>query len=184
MRTHGMSSGAAGTWLAFVFGLSEACGAYLGGVIGDRVYRRTHDPRWYMWISRSSILIAIPAVFLVYLWPTPVPAFLFLIVPTLLGDFYLDPVMAMLLGIAGSRRRAMASAIYYFFVNLVSMGLGPLIVGMTSDHLQPRFGTDSLRYSILAVVVIATLWAAIHFLFAARTLREDLAASGDVAIQG
>ncbi len=78
----------------------------------------------------------------------------------------------------------MASAIYYFFVNLVSMGLGPLIVGMTSDHLQPRFGTDSLRYSILAVVVIATLWAAIHFLFAARTLREDLAASGDVAIQG
>jgi len=181
MRVHGMSSGVAGTWLAFVFGLSGACGAFLGGKIGDQLYRRTKDPRWYMWISSAGILIAIPAVFLVYLWPTPIPAFLFLIPPTLLGHMYLGPSMAMLLGIAGPRRRAMASAIYSFFVNLISMGLGPLIVGMTSDYLQPRYGNDSLRYAILSVVVIATLWAAIHFLLATKTLRDDLAAAGDVA---
>jgi predicted MFS family arabinose efflux permease len=177
IRSHGMTSGAAGTWLAFVFGLSGACGAFLGGAIGDRQFRRTHDPRWYLWISSAGILVAIPAVFLVYLWPTPIPAFLFLIAPTLLGHMYLGPVMAMLLGIAGSRRRALASAIYSFFVNLISMGLGPLIVGMTSDYLQPRYGRDSLRYAILAVVVISTLWAAVHFLLATRTLREDLAAT-------
>jgi MFS family permease len=174
-----MSSGEAGTWLAFVFGLSGASGAFLGGAIGDRLFKRTHDPRWYMWISSAGILVAIPFVFLVYLWPKPVPALLFLIVPTLLGHMYLGPSMAMLLGIAGSRRRAMASAIYAFFINLVSMGLGPLIVGMISDYLLPRYGNDSLRYSILAVVVIPTFWAAIHFLFAARTLKADLTASAE-----
>ena len=91
---------------------------------------------------------------------------------------YLGPVMAMLLGIAGSRRRALASAIYGFIINLVAMGLGPLTVGMTSDYLQPGYGDDSLRYAILGVVVIATFWAAIHFLLAAKHLRKDLAAPG------
>lgn len=177
MRTHGMSSAEAGTWLAFVFGLSGATGAFLGGFIGDRVYKRTGDARWYMWISGAGILVAIPFVFLVYLWPTPVPALLFLIVPTVLGHMYLGPVMAMLLGIAGARRRALASALYGFIINLVSMGLGPLSVGMLSDYLQPHYGVDSLRYAILSVVIIATFWAAVHFLLAARHLRGDLAAT-------
>ena len=178
MRTHGMNSAEAGTWLAFVFGLSGATGAFLGGVIGDHVYRRTGDPRWYMWISGTGILVAIPFVFMVYLWPTPVPALLFLIVPTVLGHMYLGPVMAMLLGIAGARRRALASALYGFIINLVSMGLGPLSVGMLSDYLQPDYGADSLRYAILTVVIIATFWAAVHFLLAARHLRADLAQAG------
>jgi predicted MFS family arabinose efflux permease len=174
MRSHGMSSAEVGTWLAFVFGLSGATGAFLGGVICDRVYRRTGDPRWYMWISGAGILVAIPFVFLVYLWPTPIPALLFLILPTLLGHMYLGPVMAMLLAIAGARRRALASALYGFIINLVSMGLGPLSVGMLSDYLQPDYGVDSLRYAILTVVVIATFWAAVHFLLAAKHLRHDL----------
>ena len=143
--------------------------------MGDRMFRRTQDPRWYMWISSAGILVAVPVVFLVYLWPTPIPALLFLILPTLLGHMYLGPTMSMLLGIAGSARRAVASAIYAFFVNLISMGVGPLVVGALSDSMQPRYGNDSLRYAILMVVIVATLWAAIHFLLAARTLKRDLA---------
>ncbi len=177
MRSHHMTSGQAGTWLAFVFGLSGACGAFLGGALGDRMVRKTQDARWYMWISSGGILIAIPAVFLVYLWPTPVPSLLFLIIPTLLGHMYLGPSMAVLLGIAGAARRALASAIYGFFVNLISMGVGPLAVGVASDYLHPHYGDDGLRYAILVVVVASTLWAAAHFLLAAKTLREDLAAA-------
>ena len=90
---------------------------------------------------------------------------------------YLGLVMAMLLGIAGARRRALASAIYNLVINLVAMGVGPLLVGISSDHLIPRYGDESLRYSILTVVVVATFWAAIHFLCANNTLRADLAAA-------
>lgn len=176
MRSHGMSSGEAGTWLAFVFGISGACGAIFGGMIGDRLVKMTQDVRWYLWLSGAGILIAIPFVFLVYLWPTPIPALLFLIIPTFFGHMYLGPVMAMLLGMAGVRRRALASSIYGFFVNLVAMGFGPLGVGMASDYLQPQLGTDSLRYAILGVVVISTAWAAVHFLLATKSIREDLAA--------
>ena len=45
---------------------------------------------------------------------------------------------------------------------------------MMSDYLQPDYGVDSLRYAILTVVVIATFWAAVHFLLAAKHLRRDL----------
>jgi hypothetical protein len=48
---------------------------------------------------------------------------------------------------------------------------------MSSDHLQPRYGNAGLRYSILALVVVATSWAAVHFLLAARTIRADVAAA-------
>jgi len=71
----------------------------------------------------------------------------------------------------------LAAALYGFIINLVSMGLGPLSVGMLSDYLQPDYGVDSLRYAILCVVIIATFWAAVHFLLAARHLRGDLAST-------
>jgi predicted MFS family arabinose efflux permease len=177
MRIHHMSSGQAGTWLALVFGLSGATGAFLGGAVGDRLYQATQDVRWYAWISAGGVLVSIPFVFLVYLWPTPIPALLFLIIPTIFGHMYLGPVMALLLGIAGAQRRAVASAVYAFVLNLFSMGVGPLLVGLSSDHLQPRYGNAGLRYSILTLVVVATSWAAVHFLLAARTIRADLAAA-------
>ena len=179
IRVHGMSSGVAGTWLALVFGLSGACGAMLGGTLADRLAQKTGDYRWYPWISAAGVVISIPFVFLVYLWPAPIPALLFLSVPTIFGHMYLGPTMAMLLGIAGARRRAVASAIYAFVLNLVSMGAGPLIVGWSSDHLQARYGAEGLRYSILLLVVSATVWAAVHFVLAARTLREDLMSAAD-----
>jgi hypothetical protein len=59
----------------------------------------------------------------------------------------------------------------------LALGLGPLIVGAASDYFSARFGENSLRYSILSVVVICYTWAALHFFLAARTLRQDLAAA-------
>jgi hypothetical protein len=53
-------------------------------------------------------------------------------------------------------------------------GLGPLIVGLVSDSIGASLGSDSLRYSILSLVVLAYTWAGVHFLLAARTLRADL----------
>ncbi len=50
-----------------------------------------------------------------------------------------------------------------------------MAVGLLSDYLEPRLGTDSLRYA-MAFAILGALWASLHALLAARTLREDLAA--------
>jgi len=43
-----------------------------------------------------------------------------------------------------------------------------------SDYLQPQFGTDSLRYALLGVVTIVTVWCIAHYLLAARTFIRDV----------
>ena len=178
MRVHGMSSGEIGTWLALILGLAGSAGTFIGGYVADGIVSRTGDARWYTWLCALSILFTVPFSFAVYLWPTPIPALLMFIPAILVMHMFLGPVMAMVQNLAGLRRRAMGAAFYLFLVNLISMTAGPVIVGAISDYFHARYGNDSLRYAILSLVVITSLWAPLHFLLASRTLREDLEAAG------
>ena len=63
-----------------------------------------------------------------------------------------------------------------FQKDLIGLGIGPTLVGVLNDVLEPRFGVEAIRYSLLLVIAV-NLWAAVHSLLAARTLREDLAHS-------
>ena len=90
---------------------------------------------------------------------------------------FLGPVMAMIQNLAGLRRRAVGAAFYLFLANLVSMTLGPVIIGLISDFFNADYGDNSLRYAILSLVVITSVWAPVHFFLASRTLREDLEAA-------
>lgn len=175
MRVHGMSSGEVGTWLALIFGIFGSLGTLSGGYIADRLVRKTGDERWYTWLCGGSILITIPFTILVYTWATPIPALLFFIPAILIGHMFLGPVLAMIQNLAGVRRRAVGAAFYLFLANLVSMGAGPLIIGMISDFFNAAYGDNSLRYALLFLVLLTSVWAAFHFFLASRTLREDLA---------
>jgi len=175
IRVFGMGSGEVGTWMALIYGFGGGAGALYGGYLSDRVVKVTGDARWYMWGSALAVLISAPFAFFVFLSTTPIAALLFLIVPITVMHTILGPVTAMIQGLAGLRRRAVAAAVYLFLANLLSMGVGPLIVGMASDYFSPRYGNESLRYALLIIIVVTFVWAAWHFFRAARTLREDLA---------
>ena len=82
----------------------------------------------------------------------------------------------MVQGLVKIRMRATASAIVLFIINMIGLGLGPQLVGTLSDLLAPTFGVASIRYALLVVVVIGALWSTLHYVLAARTLREDLKA--------
>jgi hypothetical protein len=72
--------------------------------------------------------------------------------------------------------RATALAVVMLLVNLVGMGIGPQLVGILSDGLAPAWGSDSLRYAMLIMSLMAP-WAGYHFWKAGGSVREDLAAS-------
>ena len=86
-----------------------------------------------------------------------------MIFPMLLANVFIGPTLAMLQGLAGVKRRAMASAMYVLLNNLIGMGLGPLAVGVISDIFTKEYGVDALRYSILSMIVVVNVWASIHF---------------------
>ena len=66
------------------------------------------------------------------------------------------------------------SAAVYLAGNLIGFGLGSQIVGLLSDLLSARFGVESLRYGML-IVGFVSLWAALHFYLAGKTVKHDLA---------
>jgi len=68
--------------------------------------------------------------------------------------------------------RATASAIFLFINNLIGIGLGSVALGALSDVLSARYGTDSLRYAILAGTLFYFVAAAL-FLLSAKRLERD-----------
>ena len=73
------------------------------------------------------------------------------------------------------RMRAMASAVLFLILNLIGLGLGPQAVGVLNDVFAARFGSGAVRYSLLAVS-FTSVWAALHYALAARSLAVDLGA--------
>jgi MFS family permease len=174
IRVHGMAGTEVAVWLGTIYGAGGMLGVLIGGLVCDRLVRRTGDKRWYAWQSALATACILPFSFFVYLWPHAVQALLVHVGTTILMYSWMGPAYGIIQSLAGIRQRAMAAAINLLTVNLIAYGMGPLIVGMASDFFGARYGSASLRYSILSVVVVAYSWAAFHFYRAARTLREDL----------
>ena len=70
--------------------------------------------------------------------------------------------------------RATASAILLFMLNLIGQGIGPQLVGILSDWLQPTLGRESIRYALI-VAAVSSLWGSFHFFRASAPLRAELA---------
>lgn len=173
IRSHDMSVGEVGTWMAFVQGGSGIFGTILGGLVADKLGAR--DKRWYLLVPCVAGLIAMPMMVSVYILPDAYAALLMKVPPTILYYTYIGASLAAAHSLVGVRMRALTSAILLFVLNLIGMGLGPLAIGMLSDFLEPRFGIESLRYALIIIGVIAPLWAAYHFWKAAKTIQEDAA---------
>lgn len=175
IRTHGMSTGKLGTWLALSVGIAGAIGTFCGGMIADRLGRK--DLRFYLWIPAVSQAVAIPLIYVVLLLGDPSPALTVNVLPSFLQTMYLGPALAMTHALVGVRAKAVGSAVLFFILNLVGLGFGPLTIGIVSDFLQPSFDTESLGIAMLGVASIAGAWAVTHYLLAARSLRDDVAST-------
>jgi len=58
-------------------------------------------------------------------------------------------------------------------LNLVGLGLGPLVVGIISDQLAPALGNESLRWAMSIIIVIGAL-STILFFISSKKLVADL----------
>ncbi len=172
IRTHGMSVGAVGSWLAGIAIVGGGLGTFLGGWLSDRLTPR--DARFSLWVPGVSTLVAVPFAMSFYLWSDVRVALALAGVPVFLSAMYLGPTFAITQALAPLRMRAVASAFLLFLINLIGLGLGPQIVGVASDLLASRLEQDSLR-GALVLTVMFNLWSGLHYFLGARTLRADLA---------
>ena len=172
IRSHGMTTGELGTWLALSTGLVGAIGIFAGGFLGDKLGAR--DTRWYLWVPGLSTLLVVPGMLVVFLTSNTYLALVCMFVPGFLQNIYLGNSIATTHNLVGLRWRSTSSAILFLILNIIGLGLGPFAVGLLSDMFDPSLGIESLRYAMLAVLPTACVWSSIHFYLASRTLNADL----------
>ena len=172
-RVFGLSMTEIATHMALLSGLGGGLGVYLGGALVDRLGRR--DARWYMWVPAIAALAAVPVMVIQYFTALPQLSLLAGFIPALCLSSFLAPLVATGQMLVPATLRAFTSAVLALVVNIVGLGLGPLVTGMLSDLLIAHYGlgNDSLRYAITASAV-AALWGAAHFLRAATFIRNEL----------
>jgi MFS family permease len=180
MRIYGLEQATAGITYFLISPVPSMIGAVAGGLLADYLGRR--DQRWCMWLPAAAMLATFPLTAAFLLWPVsstlfglglPV-GFLFSVAGSLAGGMASPATIATGQNLSPASMRAMTHALWTMASNLVGMGLGPLMVGVLSDQFTADFGSESIRYALLAVSAVAVL-AAIAFYIGARRVREDLA---------
>jgi MFS family permease len=174
-RVHEMSLTHVAIFLALAFGLGGGVGQFIGGVLSDRLGR--NDRRWYMWMPAAASALLIPVSVGTYLVDDTVVSMAFAVLQAVLLNVYLAPIVATAQMLVPPQMRAFTSAMLVLIVNILGLGLGPLLTGVISDALQPIYGTQSLRYAILVSVAMEVL-AAICFFCSAWHLARELKSDG------
>lgn len=170
IRVHGLPLAETSLYLGLGIIVFQTTGIWLGGWAGDKFGAR-----------RKSAYALVPAVLLAGLVPFLIAgalapslgiALLLFIVPVMLNAAWLGPVLSALQHVVIPGQRATASAIFLFINNLIGIGGGSLFLGAMSDLFLPRYGSESLRYALIAAGGFYVLSTSLLY-FASRHLDRD-----------
>ncbi len=172
IRAHGLTTAQVGVMLALLVGVLGGIGAFLGGLLNDRLSKQDPGRGFFVIVLITAGIYPFAAA--AYLSNNLTLAIALMVVSSFGGNMFLAPSLALIQSLAKLRMRAVASAVKMLTLNLVGLGLGPLVTGVMSDLLQPSLGDDSLR---VAVTIIASLGVlgAVHFYLSSKHMREGLA---------
>ena len=172
IRSHELSQSQTGLLMAGVFGISGSIGALLFAKWFDRLSRRGFQHG--IWMLALVPFVTMPFFIAGLLADDLTTAIVLFIIPGFAANYVIGPTLAMVQTLSPVQMRAVSSAIKMLFLNLIGMGLGPLLVGLLSDWLEPHYGEDSLSVA-LAYFTLVGLWGSLHFWLCGRALAKQQA---------
>jgi MFS family permease len=172
LRVHDLSFAEVGTRFGLISGASAAAGALLAGWLTDRLVRR--DPRWGLGVPALGVLLSLPALIGVCLWPTPAGAMALAVPAGVLGGGWAPALYSVVQNLVPPQMRALAASVLIFSITLLGMGAGPQVVGILNDWLEARHGPHAVRWSLVITLATSGLGGVLLAL-GARRLPQDLA---------
>ncbi len=186
----------AGQILGTIAGVSMATGLALGGFGMD--FLGKFDRRWYVWGPAIGLVLTTPLFIIGFLQTQLLALILILIAGHVTLFIYYTPTLGMAQNMVGANMRGSSAFVASLVLGLVGVGLGPTLVGFLSDFFAQQAFTGGdyklicppgaaqslseacttasatgVRHAVMAVALLC-VWAAVHFLLAARTLGKDL----------
>ncbi len=167
-------------WLGIISGTAYAAGTFLGGFVVDKLAAK--NKKMYGYVPAIALLVNAPAFFFVIWHPSAAVSLLFQVPTQLAIGFYLGPSFALAQTLAPVSIRALSTAVFFFILNMIALGLGPTIAGVLSSAFSGVFDEGlALRLS-LSIVSLTGLYAAWMFYQAGKRLPADWAkATGENA---
>jgi MFS family permease len=166
------SVGFLGLALGLLSGTFGALSSVAGGWLADKAAAK--DVRNAMVAPAVAVTLAVPFTILALLVASPQMALVVMILPYFLQYFWYGPVYATTQGIVPPHMRATAAAILLFIINLIGLGLGPLVVGIISDIFAQSMGeAEGVRWALIVCALVGLVSGAL-FWMARKTIREDL----------
>ncbi|CAN5261867.1 MFS transporter [soil metagenome] len=145
-----------GITLGLVLGLGGALGTYFGGIAADKA--KSRFPGGYLLIPAASMIVLVPFMAATFLVGGALTAFVMLTITAIFKSTWFGPTYAATHSLVAPENRATATAILLLIVNLVGLGLGPLVTGAVSTLLATKLGdVEGLRWSLVSVVVPSLL---------------------------
>ena len=185
-RFHGMSLKDASSVSAISVGAVGAVGLIVGGWLADKMAVRRKNGR--LLVSAFSMAFAAPCIFLAINQPKgAIAAFMALMaLGTVTMYVYYATVYAAIQDVIGPRLRGTAVAIYFCGMYVLGASLGPVGIGMLSDHfarqamgaagqthMTEAFKAIGLHDAMYIIPVLAMLAASVLFA-AATTVEKDM----------
>jgi MFS family permease len=196
----------AATAFGLISGVSATIGTGLGGWLVDKF--GVVDRRNYVFIPAIGVISSAPLYIAVFLQTNLLVMAVLTIAPATIHYLYLGPTFGLTANMVDTRMRATASAIVLLIMNLVGLGLGPLVVGILSDRFASQIFTggsfltscpggraagdataataaacrNASFIGLKCALLIAALfyvWSGVHFLLASRTLARDTSLSNE-----
>ena len=171
IRVHGLSLTEAGLVLGIVGTLGALIGAISGGILCDKLAAR--DARWQLRLPSIGAALSVVGLGLFLAWPEGgywhlgdyrIPhAVAFMFLGGIVSSFWVGPTYAAIQTLTPEHLRSQASALLLLLLNLIGMGLGPLLVGILSDLLAPTFGAESVRYAMLISMVTIVIGSVLYW---------------------
>jgi predicted MFS family arabinose efflux permease len=172
-RRFGWSVGEAAVAAGLLTSAPATLGVIGAGWLADRMART--DARAYGNIPGWSLVLAAPIYILAVTRQTPAAAIGLLALAALFQYCYLGPSQGVFQNQMHPRMRASSTAVIAVVYSLIGGGLGPALVGKLSDHFAIRNGEVRGLTTALAATALLYLWAAGHFFWGTRRIREELA---------
>ncbi|HKU14164.1 MAG TPA: MFS transporter [Steroidobacteraceae bacterium] len=172
IRSHGLNVAQAGALSGAIHVVGALFGSIGSGMLSDRLARSEIGAPAR--VAAFALLLSAPSYWLALITPSPVIMAIALTTGSITLHAVTPAQYASLHTVCGSKRRAMAVAVAFFFANLLGLGLGPLLTGVVSDRFAVDYGAaDGLRYAIVCMfgMLIPTAWVMLR---AARHIRADV----------
>lgn len=172
VREHGANLHEIGPYLGIGISAAGLFGLYATGRLSDFLAQR--DERWRCWIMAATTVTSVAFGILTFTTPSLTTAIIATAGLAACATIWLAPGYALTQSLVGIRMRGTVAAIVFLLANLVGYGVGPLIIGALSDLFTSNGAANALQLAIITILC-ANVWAAAHFLLAARHVRADLA---------